>query len=340
VEHLNENTIPATSNLARRCFVAVRQWFDSDYFPEGADCVRQRPDRFEYRRCLPFVFLHLGCLLVFWVGWSWTAVAAAVVLYVGRMFAITGFYHRYFAHRTFRTSRLVQFLFAAVGNTAIQRGALWWAVVHRHHHRHSDQAGDIHSPGLKGFWWSHIGWMTSSRNFPTDYSAIRDFAKYPELVFLNRFDLVVPAIFGLALYSAGGALQRFFPALGVSGGRFFVWGFFISTTVLLHCTLFINSLAHVLGQRRFETTDDSRNNFLLALVTLGEGWHNNHHRYMSAARQGFYWWEVDFTYYGLKALKWLGLIRGLRPVPKVIYDEARNARLTYRASQHSAPAAS
>jgi stearoyl-CoA desaturase (Delta-9 desaturase) len=339
VEHLKENTIPATSNLARRCGVAIRQWFDSDYFPEGADRVRQRPDRFEYRRCLPFLFLHLGCLLVFWVGWSWTAIFAAALLYVVRMFAITGFYHRYFAHRTFRTSRRMQFIFAAVGNCAVQRGALWWAVVHRHHHRHSDQEGDIHSPGLKGFWWSHIGWMTSSRNFPTDYSGIRDFAKYPELVFLNRFDLVVPAIFGIALYGAGAALRWFLPGLGVSGGQLFVWGFFVSTTVLLHCTLFINSLAHVVGNRRFETTDDSRNNFLLALITLGEGWHNNHHRYMSAARQGFYWWEIDITYYGLKALSRLGLIRGLRAVPKVVYDEARQARLAYREPRQSAPAA-
>jgi stearoyl-CoA desaturase (delta-9 desaturase) len=168
-----------------------------------------------------------------------------------------------------------------------------------------------------------MGWMTSSRNFPTDYRAIRDFAQYPELVFLNRFDLVVPAIFGAALFALGLLLNRFLPGLGVTGGQIFVWGFFVSTTVLLHGTLFINSLAHVFGQRRFETTDDSRNNALLALITLGEGWHNNHHRYMSSARQGFYWWEIDFTYYGLKLLSWLGIVWGLRPVPAPVYEEAR-----------------
>jgi stearoyl-CoA desaturase (Delta-9 desaturase) len=336
----NHRTTPRRTDLVRRCGTTVRQWFDSDYFPEGAEAVRQRPNAFEFRRSLPFVFLHLGCVLVLWVGWSWTAVAFAAALYVIRMFAITGFYHRYFSHRTFRTSRIMQFLFAALGNCAVQRGALWWAAVHRHHHKHSDQEEDIHSPGLRGFWWSHIGWMTSSRNFPTDYNAIRDLAKYPELVFLNRFDLIVPALFGAGLFATGAVLQRFFPALGVSGGQLFVWGFFVSTTVLLHCTLFINSLAHVFGRRRFATTDDSRNSLALALITLGEGWHNNHHRFMAAARQGFYWWEIDFTYYGLKMLSWAGLIWGLRAVPKIVYEEAESARAEYRKKASPAPSLS
>lgn len=305
----------------RNALVTVRQWFDSDYFPEGADAVRQRPDRFEFRRCLPFVFLHAGCLGVFAVGGSWTAVAVAVLLYFVRMFAITGFYHRYFAHRTFRTSRAMQLLFAVAGNTAVQRGALWWAAVHRHHHRHSDQEEDVHSPGLSGFLWSHIGWMTSSKNFPTEYRAVPDLAKYPELVFLNRFDFLVPAIFAGLLWTTGALLELFAPGLGTSGGQLLVWGFFISTVVLLHGTLLINSMAHVFGDRRFETDDNSRNSLLLALITLGEGWHNNHHRYMSAARQGFYWWEIDVTYYGLKFLSWLGIIWDLKTVPASIYEE-------------------
>ena len=308
--------------IIQRGLVTVRQWFDSDYFPEGAAAVRQREDRFELRRCLPFVFLHGGCLAVIWTGWSWTAVGVAAFLYFVRMFAITGFYHRYFSHRTFHTSRAVQFFFAALGNTAVQRGALWWAAVHRHHHKHADHEEDVHSPGLSGFWWSHIGWMTSSKNFPTNYDVIRDLAKYPELVFLNRFDLVVPALFGASLYGAGVALSYFAPTLGVSGGQLFVWGFFISTVVLLHGTLLINSLAHVFGNRRFETDDDSRNNFALALITLGEGWHNNHHRFMSAARQGFYWWEIDVTFYLLKLLSWMGVIWDLRVVPPSVYAEA------------------
>jgi stearoyl-CoA desaturase (delta-9 desaturase) len=304
--------------------LTLRQWFDSDFFPEGAAAVRNRPDRFEFRRCLPFLFLHLGCLAVFWVGWSWTAVGAAVALYFFRVFAVTAFYHRYFSHRAFRTSRAGQLVFAVLGNTAIQRGALWWASVHRHHHQHSDEAEDIHSPTLRGFWWSHIGWMTSSKNFPTNYAVIRDLAKFPELVFLNRFDLIVPAIFGVSLWVVGALLGRFAPLLGTSGAQLFVWGFFISTVALLHATLFINSLAHVFGHQRFKTDDDSRNNLALALLTMGEGWHNNHHRYMASARQGFYWWEIDLTYYLLRGLAWTGVIWDLKPVPQSVYAEAQS----------------
>lgn len=284
------------------------------------------PERFEWQRAMPFLFLHLGCLLVFLVSWSWTAVAIAALLYVVRMFAVTALYHRYFAHRAFRTSRAVQFFFAVLGNTAIQRGALWWASVHRHHHKHSDHEEDAHSPRLHGFWWSHIGWMTTSRNFPTDYRSVNDLRKFPELVFLNRFDLIVPAIFGLCLYGAGSLIAAWWPNLGTSGAQIFVWGFFVSTVVLLHATLFVNSLAHVVGSQRFKTSDDSRNNFFLALLTLGEGWHNNHHRYMNTARQGFYWWEIDVSYYVLKSLAWMGLIWDLKSVPATVYAEAEAAR--------------
>ena len=320
---LAKHPLPFSKKLENK----IRPWFDGDYFPEGAEVVREKPDAFDFKRALPFIVLHLGCLAVIWSGWSWTAVLVAVLLYLVRMFAITGFYHRYFSHRTFRTSRLMQFILAVWGNTSIQRGALWWASVHRHHHKHSDEQVDVHSPGQHGFWWAHIGWMTSSRNFPTDYKTIRDLAKYPELVFLNRFDMIVPILFGIALYALGSGLNYFWPQLGTSGWQIFVWGFFISTVFLLHGTLFINSLAHVFGKRRFVTDDDSRNSFLLALITLGEGWHNNHHRYMGSARQGFFWWEFDPTYYGLKILAWLGLIWDLRPVPESVYREVDNSSI-------------
>ncbi len=302
--------------------VKLRQWFDADHHPEGVEALRQMPDKVDWQRCLPFIFLHAGCLAVFWVGWSWTAVIAAAALYAVRMFAITAFYHRYFSHRAFRTSRAAQFLFALLGNSSMQRGPLWWASVHRHHHRHSDQEEDIHSPGVSGFLWSHIGWITSKRNFPTDYSKVKDLAKFPELVFLNRFDFVAPAAFGAVLLVAGWMLEQWAPQLGVTTGQLFVWGFFISTVVLLHATLFVNSLAHVHGTKRFETGDESRNSLALALLTLGEGWHNNHHRYAHAARQGFYWWEIDVSYYCLKALSGLGIIWDLNRVPASVYDEA------------------
>ena len=309
----------------RTGLTALVQWFDSDYGNEDAAVAREQPDKVDLGRSFAFIFLHAICLAVVWVGWSWTAVGVAVALYFVRMFAITGFYHRYFSHRSFQTSRFLQFLFAALGSSAIQRGPLWWAAHHRHHHQHSDEEADTHSPRQHGFWWAHMGWITNARNFPTDYSRIRDFAKYPELVFLNRFDALVPLLLGVTLYGAGAWLERAHPGLGTTGGQLLIWGF-ISTVVLFHCTCFINSLAHVFGRQRFATGDTSRNSLLLALLTLGEGWHNNHHHYMHSTRQGFYWWEIDLTYYGLKALSWTGLIWNLRPVPVEVLAEGKTTR--------------
>jgi len=306
----------------RASFVSVVQWVDTDYGNADVAAIHAKPDRVEWVRTLPFVILHLGCLGVFWVGWSWTAFFAAGFFYLARMFSITGFYHRYFSHKTFHTSRFVQFLFALAGAPAIKQKPLWWAYQHRHHHQHSDEKCDVHSPNQRGFWWAHIGWITSARNFPTDYSQVRDLAKYPELVFLNRFDSVVPAVLAVLLFMVGSLLHRFAPMLEVTGGQLLVWGFFISTTILFHATSSINSLAHLLGTRRYETEDNSRNSLILALVTLGEGWHNNHHRYMSSTRQGFYWWEVDISYYLLKMISWTGIIWNLRPVPQSAYQAA------------------
>lgn len=301
----------------------IGQWLDSDFRREDQPDPETLPDRVNWERTLPFIFLHVGCIAVIWVGVSWPSFIAAILLYGIRMFAITGFYHRYFSHRTYRTSRPVQFLFALLGNSSMQRGPLWWAATHRHHHKHSDHDEDIHSPVVSGFLWSHIGWLTSARNFPTAYRNIPDLCKYPELVFLNRFDQLVPLVYGLVMLGAGWLLERFIPQSGVTMGQFFIWTFFISTTVLLHGTLFINSLAHVWGKRRYETDDDSRNSLLLAVITLGEGWHNNHHRYPHSTRQGFRWWEIDPTYAGLKLMSWLGLIWDLRVVPANVLNEGR-----------------
>lgn len=300
------------------------RWLDSDYRREDLPDPALLPEKVNWQRTLPFIFLHLGCVAVIWVGASWPSVVAAAFLYLVRMFAITGFYHRYFSHKTFKTSRTVQFLFALLGNSSMQRGPLWWAATHRHHHKHSDHEGDIHSPVVSGFLWSHIGWLTSMKNFPTAYKAIPDLAKFPELVFLNRYDQTVPFAYGFIMLGVGWLLETFLPSSGVTTGQFFIWTFFISTTVLLHGTLFINSLAHVWGRRRYETDDDSRNSWLLTLITLGEGWHNNHHRYPHSVRQGFRWWELDLTYYGLKMLSAFGLIWDLRPVPKAVLEEGLN----------------
>ncbi len=309
-------------SIARRLLSSLVQWVDSDYSIESPDFIRAQPDGVNLVRCIPFAVLHLGCLGVIWTGGGWFAAGAAVTLYFTRMFAVTGIYHRYFSHKSYSTSRFGQFLLALFGATCVQRGALWWAYHHRHHHQHSDEPEDAHSPHIHGFWWSHIGWITSRRNFPTDYSKIRDLARYPELVFLNRFDILVPVLFAAALFGSGHLLEHAAPSLQTNGMQLLVWGFFISTTALFHGTSCINSLAHLMGSRRFNTEDDSRNSFVLSLITLGEGWHNNHHRYMSATRQGFYWWEIDITYYLLRALSWTGFIYDLKEVPASIYREA------------------
>jgi len=301
------------------------QWVDSDFCPDGAEKMRNSPDRIDWVRVMPFVFLHAGCLGVIWVGASSFAVWAAVALYFIRMFAVTGIHHRYFSHKTYSTSRVGQFLLAIFAGTTVQRGSLWWAYHHRHHHKHSDEPEDAHSPHVHGFWWSHIGWITSKRNFPTDYTKIKDLAKFPELVWLNRFDLVVPVVFAFSLFGLGVALESFAPALGTNGWQMLVWGFFISTTFLFHGTGCINSMAHLMGKRRFKTEDDSRNSAILAFITLGEGWHNNHHRYQSSTRNGFYWWEIDPTYYMLKLLSLTGFISKLKAVPKKVLEEGAHA---------------
>jgi stearoyl-CoA desaturase (delta-9 desaturase) len=267
--------------------------------------------------------MHFGCLAAIWVGWSPVAVSVAAALYFIRMFAITGIYHRYFSHRAYKTSRFTQFLFALLGASATQRGPLWWAAHHRHHHRHSDDEEDVHSPHTHGLYWSHMGWITSKRCYATDYSAVRDLAQFPELVFLNRFDTLVPAILAASMFGLGVGLNAIWPTLGTSGTQMFVWGFLISTVVLFHGTCTINSLAHMIGRRRYETTDKSKNSFMLALITLGEGWHNNHHHHPGAVRQGFFWWEIDISFYILKMLSWVGIVWDLNGVPEAIRNPAK-----------------
>ncbi|MES5813460.1 acyl-CoA desaturase [Pseudoxanthomonas sp. Soil82] len=297
----------------------LRRWVTGAQARAGEPLVGHRID---WLRAVPFVALHAGCLGVLWVGISPVAVAVAALLYAVRMFAITGFYHRYFSHRAFRTSRPLQALAAIVGASAVQRGPLWWAAHHRHHHRHADTVDDPHSPRERGFLWSHVGWFLTDEAFATDYRRVQDLAGYPELRWLDRYDVVVPALLAAATYALGWTLERVAPGLGTDGPQMLVWGFFVSTVVLFHATVTINSLAHRYGRRRFDTRDDSRNNAWLALLTFGEGWHNNHHFYPGSARQGFRWYEVDLTWYGLRLLQALGLVWDLRPVPAWVLAKA------------------
>jgi len=292
-------------------------WFDN-----SAGVADERPERIDWLRVVPFVGMHLACIAIWWVGASAVAVVTAITLYALRMFAVTAFYHRYFSHRAFKTSRAAQLVFALLGASAVQRGPLWWAAHHRHHHAHSDRTGDAHSPQQHGFLWSHMGWFLARANFPTKIALVRDLAVYRELAVLDRFDAAVPALLAAALYAVGAALERLAPSLGTNGVQLLVWGFAVSTVAVWHATFAINSLAHTLGSRRFATRDSSRNNWVLALLTLGEGWHNNHHRFPAAARQGLRPWEIDLTYYALRLLALTGLIWDLRPVPAAMLATA------------------
>lgn len=262
-------------------------------------------DDIVYPAAVPFALVHVAALGALWTGFPAYAVWTAVGLYLVRMWAVTAGYHRYFSHRSYKTSRWFQFLLAFLAQTSAQRGALWWAAIHRHHHLHSDTPEDVHSPRHHGFWYAHVGWIFNQNNWKPDYGTIRDLAKYPELRWLDRFYLVPAILLGVACFVFGG-----WPGLFV--------GFFLSTVVLYHGTFAINSMAHEVGDQRYLTGDDSRNHWFLALVTLGEGWHNNHHHYQSSTRQGFRWWELDITYYVLKVMSWTRLVRDLREPPEAI----------------------
>ncbi len=259
---------------------------------------------------LPFYLVHVAAVVgVALVGFSWKGVALAVALYYVRMFGVTGGYHRYFSHRTYRTSRVFQFLLAVLAQSSIQKGALWWAAHHRGHHKYSDTPQDPHSYKDYGFWYSHVGWILSTETEETDYSRIPDLARYPELRWLNNWHVVPALVLAVGLWAVGS-----WPAL--------VWGFFVSTTLLWHGTFTINSLSHIWGKRRYDTTDESKNNPVLAIVTMGEGWHNNHHYYPRSCRQGFHWWQIDMTYYVLRALALVGIVWDIHvPSAKVIAGE-------------------
>jgi len=264
-----------------------------------------------YPSAVAFVGLHLACFAVVWTGISWQSAVLCIALYWLRIFAIGAGYHRYFSHRAFSTSRVFQFILAFCAQTTAQKSVLWWAAKHRHHHLYSDTVEDVHSPRHTGFFYSHLGWIFSRATDDTDMSKIGDFARYRELMWLHRFELVPAVSLGTGCFLLG----------GWSG---LVVGFCLSTVLVYHATFCINSLAHVWGRKRYLTGDDSRNNWLLALFTMGEGWHNNHHAYQSSVRQGFRWWEIDPTFYLLKLLSSVGIVWGLKTAPlQVVRNEHR-----------------
>ncbi|MBI4612812.1 MAG: acyl-CoA desaturase [Planctomycetes bacterium] len=276
---------------------------------EAVPEVRTR-GRIDWVTSIPFVGVHAACLLALYTGVGWTEVGLCLGLYFVRMFALTAGYHRYFAHKTFQTSRAFQFVLALLGTCALQKGVLWWSAHHRVHHANSDQEGDVHSPTREGFLWSHVGWILAHDYDATNLRMVPDFARYPELRCLNRWYHVPFVLLCVLLFFTGGL-------------SWLVWGAFASTVLLWHATFCINSLAHVLGRRRFPTTDTSRNNWFLALLTGGEGWHNNHHHYPNSANQGFYWWEIDTTYYVLRLLAVFRIVWDVRKPPARILEEGR-----------------
>ncbi len=259
---------------------------------------------------LPFALAHLACFAAIWTGVHAADVAVALALFWGRMFGITAGYHRYFAHRSYRTGRIFQFLLALLAQSSAQRGVLWWAATHRDHHKYSDTERDPHSPLKKGFWRSHLGWFFEKGASETDLERIPDFAKYPELVWLDRHPYLPAVALGTICWLVG-------------GWSMLVVGFFWSTVALWHATFSINSLAHVIGRRRYVTGDSSRNNWWLALLTMGEGWHNNHHYYPASVRQGFRSYELDVTWLILKALAAVGLVRDFALPPRAVVANTR-----------------
>lgn len=283
--------------------------------------VNGESERVAWLRVVPIIALHVIALWgVFVFALSWIDALVAVALYGLRMFAITGFYHRYFAHKTFNTGRIHQFFWACVAASSGQRGPLWWAAHHRLHHRHTEDLADPHN-ARRGLWWSHMGWFLCEKHFPTRVQQVPDLAEYPELVWLDRFDVVMPALLALGVYLLGVGLEYAYPAAGTNGLQMVFWGYLVSTLILLHVTLAINSLAHRVGRRRYDTPDDSRNSWWLALLTLGEGWHNNHHHYCGSMRQGFRWWEIDLSYYALRLMVWVGLVWNVREPPARVLDD-------------------
>lgn len=280
------------------------------------ETLPQNVERISWGKSTPFIVAHLLALLAFVVPFHWGYVALALGLYFARMIFVTIGYHRYFSHRSFQTSRPMAFIFAFLAETSAQKGVLWWASHHRHHHKFSDQDDDIHSPTKRGFWWSHVGWILCRKYDTPRWEQIKDFSRFPELRFINRHWWLPPALGLVLLFVLGGL-----PAV--------VWGGFVSTVLLWHGTFTINSLSHVFGRRRYLTKDTSRNNWALALITCGEGWHNNHHYHQNTANQGWFWWEVDFSYYTLKVLERLRLVWKLKK-PE---SQTRDVYLTYSAEQ-------
>ncbi|MDR1989155.1 MAG: acyl-CoA desaturase [Acidobacteriaceae bacterium] len=265
-----------------------------------------------------FVFwlVQASALLVFFVPFTWPLVALWAVSHFLRAMGLTLSFHRYYAHRSFQMNRVARFIWTFIGVAAMQKGPLWWAGHHVNHHRFADREGDPHSPMVSGVYYAHIGWFLNDAKhdrIEATNPVIRDFSKVPEIAFLDRYFFLPPLMLAVTMFAIGG-----WPWL--------VWGFCLPTMTLAHSTFAINTVNHMFGSRRFDTIDESRNNPITAIFAVGEGWHNNHHRYQRSARNGFYWWEFDPTWYAIRTMQAVGLAWNVQPVPERIYAEAKATR--------------
>ena len=270
---------------------------------------RPKNEQINWPLSLPFFGVHLACLAVFWTGVSCQALALCLSVYFVRMFGITAGYHRYLSHKAFKTSRTFQFILALMGCLAMQKGPLWWAAHHRHHHLHADDEEDAHSPSQRGLWWAHLGWFLSHRYEDAPLDFIPDLTRFPELKLLDRYSRLPGIMLAVACLVFG-------------GWQGLIWGFFVSAVMSYHGTCAINSICHVFGSVRYKTSDTSRNNPIFGVLSLGEGWHNNHHHYSTSARIGFFWWEVDIAYYVLRLLVIFGIVWELKqPTRRALQPE-------------------
>jgi stearoyl-CoA desaturase (Delta-9 desaturase) len=249
-----------------------------------------------------FAVFHIGAIAALFM-FSWRAFFVALFLYwFTTGLGISMGYHRLHTHRSYQVPRLLEYFFAVCGTLTLEGGPIFWVATHRIHHQKSDQPGDPHSP-RDGGWWAHIGWLlvgeSKHNNTPLMSKYAPDLAKHPFYVWLNNWHWVPLVLLGVLLYAIGGL-------------PFLLWGVFLRVVFGLHATWLVNSATHMWGSRRFETRDDSRNCWWVALLTSGEGWHNNHHAHPTSARHGLAWYEFDLSWIQIKILKFFGIAKRIQ----------------------------
>ena len=265
---------------------------------------------------LPFLSVHIGAIYALTISPSPFALFMVFLMYFIRMFGITAGFHRLFSHRSFKTNRAFQFFLAYAATCSAQMGPIWWASHHRHHHKYTEQIEDPHTPTLKGFFWAHVGWIMSPVNSPTKEEYVGDLMKYPELKWLDKYHYFAPFSLVILLYGLGEFMAVNYAQYNTNGMELVLWGFFVSTVLLYHATFMVNSVCHVFGHRTYDTKDGSVNNFLVAILTLGEGWHNNHHAFPNSEKQGHKWYQIDISHYILWCLSKIGVVWKIRDVPE------------------------